>query len=216
VDGDTFKNKYLMDRFGIQINKTSRNSVLFMTNIGTKRSSVAYLMSVLVDIAEYLDEQIEAMNKEELKIHEAKVYSLTKNVPPLPDFSHFHASFQAVPGVPGGDLRRAYFLAYDEKNCKYIRLEECHEHIENGTELVSSSFVIPYPPGFPILVPGQVLSLDILEFFLRLDVKEVHGYRPELGLRVFTNEALEPKKVNEISEGLSHREHTEQKTFSTT
>jgi arginine decarboxylase len=24
-----------------------------------------------------------------------------------------------------------------------------------------------------------------------LDVKEIHGYRPELGLRVFTEEALE-------------------------
>jgi len=30
-----------MDKFGIQANKTSRNTVLFMTNIGTTRSSVA-------------------------------------------------------------------------------------------------------------------------------------------------------------------------------
>ena len=43
IDGDTFKHVYLMDRYGIQINKTSRNTVLFMTNIGTTRSSVAYL-----------------------------------------------------------------------------------------------------------------------------------------------------------------------------
>src|SRR5699024_8167950 len=35
VDGNTFKNDYLMNQFGIQINKTSRNTVLFMTNIGT-------------------------------------------------------------------------------------------------------------------------------------------------------------------------------------
>ena len=50
-DGDTFKNDVLMDKYGIQINKTSRNTVLFMTNIGTTRSSVAYLISVLVEIA---------------------------------------------------------------------------------------------------------------------------------------------------------------------
>ncbi len=43
IDGDTFKNKYLMDKYNIQINKTSRNTVLFMTNIGTTRGSVAYL-----------------------------------------------------------------------------------------------------------------------------------------------------------------------------
>ena len=48
-DGDTFKNQILMDRHGIQINKTSRNTVLFMTNIGTTRSSIAYLIEVLVD-----------------------------------------------------------------------------------------------------------------------------------------------------------------------
>jgi arginine decarboxylase len=51
-------------------------------------------------------------------------------------------------------------------------------------------FVIPYPPGFPILVPGQVVSREILTFMRKLDVKEIHGYRPELGLRVFTKESL--------------------------
>ena len=50
-DGDTFKNDVLMNEHGIQINKTSRNTVLFMTNIGTTRSSVAYLIEVLVKIA---------------------------------------------------------------------------------------------------------------------------------------------------------------------
>ncbi len=48
-DGDTFKNAVLMDRYGIQINKTSRNTVLFMTNIGTTRSSLAYLIEILVN-----------------------------------------------------------------------------------------------------------------------------------------------------------------------
>ena len=51
--------------------------------------------------------------------------------------------------------------------------------------------MVPYPPGFPILVPGQLVSPQILEFMRKLDVKEVHGYRPELGLAVFTAEALE-------------------------
>ena len=59
-----------------------------------------------------------------------------------------------------------------------------------GREIVSSSFIIPYPPGFPILVPGQVISEGILAFMRALDVNEIHGYRPDLGLRVFTDEAL--------------------------
>jgi arginine decarboxylase len=59
-----------------------------------------------------------------------------------------------------------------------------------GREVVSSTFIIPYPPGFPILVPGQVVSAEILKFMRALDVKEIHGFRPELGLRVFTEKAL--------------------------
>jgi arginine decarboxylase len=195
VDGDTFKNKFLMDQFGIQINKTSRNTVLFMTNIGTTRSSVAYLISVLLKIADQLDAQREAMSEVELAIVDKNIRSLTENPPPLPDFSHFHSSFQAVPGVPGGNIREAYFLSYDETKCEFIKREDCKKALESGREIVSASFVIPYPPGFPILVPGQVLSYEILEFFIKLDVKEIHGYREDLGLRIFTTNALNRKKT---------------------
>lgn len=194
VDGDTFKNKYLMDQFGIQINKTSRNTVLFMTNIGTTRGSLAYLVGVLVKIATQLDEQFKSLNHEELKINRRKIKSLTQNAPELPDFSHFHSSFQAVPGVPGGNLREAFFLSYDEEKCEYIKLKAALKALHEGRELVSASFVIPYPPGFPVLVPGQVISEAILNFLIKLDVKEVHGYRPELGLRVFCESVLHRKK----------------------
>lgn len=195
VDGDTFKNKYLMDKFNIQINKTSRNTVLFMTNIGTTRGSITYLTSALLQIADELDKQNEALNTRELEIYEKKIYSLTKEVPPLPDFSYFHFSFQAVPGVPGGNLREAYFLAYDEDNYEYVELENCLELLEKERELVASTFVIPYPPGFPVLVPGQVVSKEIISFMLALDVSEIHGYRADLGLRVFKQSILDRQKT---------------------
>ena len=41
-----------------------------------------------------------------------------------------------------------------------------------------------------MLVPGQVISKDILYFLAELDVKEIHGYNPDLGLAVFTPQAL--------------------------
>ena len=50
MDGDTFK-KLLMDRFDIQINKTSRNTVLFMIHIGMTRGTIAHLVNVLTEIA---------------------------------------------------------------------------------------------------------------------------------------------------------------------
>ncbi len=193
VDGDTFKNQYLMDKHQIQINKTSRNSVLFMTNIGTTRGSIAYLIHVLLQIADELEERTQAMSFAEKKVHLARIRSLTQEVPPLPDFSRFHDSFRAVPNVPGGNLREAYFLAYKEENCEYVKLDECLGILAGGRQLVSANFVIPYPPGFPVLVPGQVISKEILDFLLALDVKEIHGYRVELGLRVFADGALKRK-----------------------
>jgi arginine decarboxylase len=195
VDGDTFKNKYLMDKFNIQINKTSRNTVLFMTNIGTTRGSIAYLTNALLKIADELDEEIKSLNAKEREILEKRIHSLTKEVPPLPDFSYFHESFQAVPGVRGGNIRAAYFLAYDEDNYEYVALNKCLSIMGKGKTLVASTFVIPYPPGFPVLVPGQVVSEEIINFLTALDVSEIHGYRADLGLRVFKETILNRQKT---------------------
>ena len=195
ITGDDFKNAYLMDRFNIQVNKTSRNTVLLMTNIGTTRGSVTFLINALLQIADELDESNRSLNKREAEISAKQITSLIKNVPPLPDFSYFHRSFQASPGVPGGNIREAFFLAYEEELCEYILLKDCLKELHANKELVSTSFVIPYPPGFPILVPGQVVSEDIIKFMIALDVKEIHGYKAELGLKVFTIEALNRKNT---------------------
>ncbi|MCP4186899.1 MAG: ornithine decarboxylase [Gammaproteobacteria bacterium] len=196
IDGDTFKNSYLMDKYGIQINKTSRNTVLFMTNIGTTRSSVAFLIEVLVKIATELDQQREDAGRVERRIIDKHIKSLSVDLPPLPDFSYFHHAF--CPGsaqstaTPEGDIRKAFFLAYDIENCDYVTIGKASiaRAKKSGRELVSATFVTPYPPGFPILVPGQVISEEILAFMRALDVKEIHGYEPEFGLQVFTEKAL--------------------------
>ena len=195
IDGDTFKHRYLMDKYGIQINKTSRNTVLFMTNIGTTRSSVAFLIEVLLKIAKEVDSNIADLSAIERRLHERRVHSLTDELPPLPNFSHFHLAFRRGPAgnlaaTPDGDIRSAFFLSYDEENCEYLTLSQVRTAIAENREVVSALFIIPYPPGFPILVPGQVINEDILTFMEALDVREIHGYRPQIGLRVFTDRAL--------------------------
>ena len=37
---------------------------------------------------------------------------------------------------------------------------------------------------------GQVVSREIIEYLNAVDVKEIHGYEPEIGLQLFTEEAL--------------------------
>ena len=146
---------------------------------------------MLVEIANELDDLLDDASKMERLSFDRRVKNLTENYPPLPDFSRFHDAFRPDDVTPEGDIRTAYYLSYDEKNCDYHELEgSLKDALDAGEEVVSASFIIPYPPGFPILVPGQVISNEILAFMLALDVNEIHGYRADLGLRVFTPEAL--------------------------
>jgi arginine decarboxylase len=194
INGDAFKRSHLMDRYGVQINKTSRNTVLFMTTIGTTRSSVAYLIEVLVAIARDLDAKVADMSPAERAAHERAVLRLTSPSAPLPDFSGFHPSFaggQGLPTTPEGDIRRAFYLSYDDNYCEYLTQSEAEQRVENGEQVVSTTYVTPYPPGYPVLVPGQVFSTEILSFMRSLDTPEIHGYRPDLGYRVYVDKALD-------------------------
>jgi len=55
---------------------------------------------------------------------------------------------------------------------------------------VSANFVIPYPPGFPIMVPGQVIMADTISYMRKLDVKEIHGYNNARGLKLIKASAI--------------------------
>ncbi len=54
-------------------------------------------------------------------------------------------------------MRRAFFLAYDETQCEYLKLDDGSllAEVESGREVVSAAFITPYPPGFPVLVPAK-------------------------------------------------------------
>jgi len=177
VDGDTFKHDYLMDRYGVQVNKTSRNTVLFMTNIGTSRSAIAYLIEVLVKLAERFEED-QAQRDPDLPLPGEVA------MPPLPDFSAFSETY-ATDGIrPDGDMRAAFFKGQRRASVEHLQPAELRERVERGERPVSAGFVTPYPPGFPVLVPGQVITREVLDFMAVLDTREIHGYDPVKGYRV--------------------------------
>lgn len=181
VDGDTFKHEHLMDRYGIQVNKTSRNTVLFMTNIGTSRSAIAYLIEVLVKLAERFDEEQSQRDTAIALPEEAPM-------PPLPDFSAFAPGYASGDALPDGDLRTAFFDGQRRDALEHVSPEELLARIDAGAAPVSGGFVTPYPPGFPVLVPGQVITREVLEFMSALDTREIHGFDPRRGYRVFRSE----------------------------
>jgi arginine decarboxylase len=192
-DGSEFK-ALLAEKHDIQINKTSRNSVLVQININNTRSDLAHIIKALSDMARTIDKRLADGGAEERAAFAERVKSLVEDVPDLPNFSRFHDAFRDNPkgSTAEGHMRRAYYMAYDARNCEHVRLlsKDIDERLKKGPELVSANFVIPYPPGFPIMVPGQVISPEIIEFMRKLDVKEIHGYQAALGLKLLKPTAL--------------------------
>jgi arginine decarboxylase len=192
-DGTQFKN-LLAAEYDIQLNKTSRNSVLLQTNINNTRSDIAHLIKVLVEISQKIEKGLQQGGATEKQAFAARVKTLIEDTPDLPNFSYFQESFRENPSstTREGDIRSAFFGAYHEEQCEHLKLSspEIDTRLKNGPELVSANFVIPYPPGFPIMVPGQVITADTIEFMRKLDVKEIHGYTASLGLKLLKPTAL--------------------------
>ena len=197
-DGTQFK-ALLSNDHDIQINKTSRNSVLVQVNINNTRSDLAHLIKALADMVRALDKRLQEGGETECSAFQARVKSLVEDVPDLPDFSYFHDAFRDDPksATKEGHIRAAYYMAYDAANCEYIKLDskEIDSRLKSGPPLVSAKFVIPYPPGFPIMVPGQVITQETIAFMRKLDVKEIHGFNAGKGLELLKPDALSKRKA---------------------
>ncbi len=196
-DGTQFKNVLAAD-YDIQLNKTSRNSVLLQTNINNTRSDIAQLIKVLVEISQGIEKKLADGGSAAQQAFAARVKSLMTDVPNLPNFTCFFSRFREDSSsiTSEGDMRSAFFAAYREKQCEHINLfsPEVDKRLKDGPELVSANFVIPYPPGFPIMVPGQVIDAETIGFMRKLDVKEIHGYSAALGLKLLNPAFLKSEK----------------------
>jgi arginine decarboxylase len=197
MDGNSFKG-LLSSKYNIQVNKTSRNSVLVQSNINNTRSDVALLIKVLLEISQQIEAEFAEDDEGSRASFAKRVKNLMEDVPDLPNFSRFHDGYRDNPDsiTLEGDMRTAFFAAYEEDDCEYLPLmsPKIDERLKSGPELVSANFVIPYPPGFPIMVPGQVIAADTIGYMRKLDVKEIHGYNNARGLKLIKLSAIPPVK----------------------
>jgi arginine decarboxylase len=198
-NGTQFKG-LLAERFDIQINKTSRNSILVQTNINNTHSDAALLIKALADLSREIDARLRDGGEAGRAGFAAATKSLMVDVPDLPNFSRFHDAFRDNPKGKAneGHMRPAFFMAYEEENCEFIKLAspEIDKRMKDGPPLVSANFVIPYPPGFPIMVPGQVIEPETITYMRKLDVKEIHGYTAALGIKLIKPDALKKSKAS--------------------
>ena len=118
-DGTAFKN-LLAEEYDIQLNKTSRNSILLQTNINNNRSDAAHLIKVLADLARKIDRQLEEGGEagpgglsgprqipDDRRPGPAELQPLPRRLPGQPPERHAgrpHAG-GLLSGLPGRELR---------------------------------------------------------------------------------------------------------------
>ena len=139
----------LFENYGVQVEKVTHNTLSVLVTLGSTESKVLRLLNAFQKIA------IKASAGREV---------LRRSVPPLPQLSAFHV-------LP----RNAYFGKAKEISL----LAEQHGLNEAVIGAISADLVVPYPPGIPVLIPGQEITDSIARFLLNLyhskNGMEIHG-----------------------------------------
>ena len=163
--------KELFERFNIQVEKSTFNTLSLLLTIGTTRSKVSRLYDALMRIS-----------------REARAQRRLYRSPDIPGFTRLHF------------LPRDAFYCGGELAPLLDEQEKLNLQLQGR---VAADQVVPYPPGIPVLVPGQLITEEIIYYLVGLlrsqKRVEMHGivydgYVP--CLRVLT--AAEEKKLRRI------------------
>lgn len=176
MDGAAFR-ALLMQRYGVQVNKTAANTVLLVLSMGSSTEGVDYLVRVLQDIASQCPGAASA----------APTAPSARALQPAA--RRWHARFCPL-GEAVVDLRAAHEAAQGDQ-VQHLALDAALlQAVARGRVWVAARAVTPYPPGYPVLLPGQVLSVPVLQLLLQAQRAEVHGLDLQQGLCVFSDAAV--------------------------
>ncbi|MDH3319136.1 MAG: beta-eliminating lyase-related protein [Betaproteobacteria bacterium] len=139
--------KVLFERFNIQTEKSTFNTLTLLLTIGTTRSKVSRLYDALMRIA-----------------REKRAPRRLVRTPEIPAFTRLRYLPRDA-YYCGGELAPVF----DDK-----------ERVNRAlARRVCADQVVPYPPGIPVLVPGQVITREIAEYLASLlrsqKRMEIHG-----------------------------------------
>lgn len=157
--------KELFERFNIQVEKSTFNTLTLLLTIGTTRSKVSRLYDALMRIA-----------RENRSLR--RFYQTVE----IPVFTEL------------GYLPRDAFYCNGELTPLLNEEEKINLNLSGR---ICADQITPYPPGIPVLVPGQIISQEIIHYIvsmLRSQKRiEIHGivydgYLPCLRLITATEE----------------------------
>ena len=166
--------KELFERYNIQVEKSTFNTLTLLLTIGTTRSKVSRLYDALMRIA-----------------REGRAPRRLYQMPDIPQFT----SLKFLP-------RDAFYCGGE-----IMPLLDERDNINAAlNNRVAADQIVPYPPGIPVLVPGQVITESIVHYLVGLlrsqKRVELHGivydgYLPSL--RVLTSAEEKNLKKREVA-----------------
>jgi len=162
IAGQTMKKLFLSN--AIQINKYSFNSVLAIFNIGVDESSVETFKTVLLALSKKFtdgSEDIKNYPANMCRQHNKLAFSDF-----LPDFDQHNLGYW-LKNV--GGFERTLI----DVNKTYNEMQK--QGKTKSDIFISAAFVTPYPPGYPVLIPGQVISAQDLNYLLNIPITEIMG-----------------------------------------
>src|ERR687896_371079 len=124
--------KALFERFNIQVEKSTFNTLTLLLTIGTTRSKVSRLYDALMRIA-----------------REGRAPRRLYKTPEIPAFTKL-SYLPRDAYYCGGEL----ISVFDERERVNRRL----------AGRIAADQIVPYPPGIPVLVPGQLITRSIVEY----------------------------------------------------
>lgn len=162
----------LLERYSIQVEKSTFNTLTLLLTLGTTRSKCMRLLDALERLA-----------------REHRPPRPLVRIPEIPAFTELNY------------LPRDTFFQVGEILALYDQNGQVNAALEGRT---AADQIVPYPPGIPVLVPGQRITLAVLEYLRRVSriqrQLELHGVQIFEGiphLRVLT--ALEETGLNRLT-----------------
>ncbi len=148
----------LYERFGIQVEKTTHNTLTVLVTLGTTEDKLGRLCDAIATLA-----------------RETRPESRAQRAPLRP------------PGL--GTIMMQPRQAYFGRGEVLPLLDESGRLNPQLPGAISADQVVPYPPGIPVLVPGQEITPDVLDYLEKMVAREmeIHGLQQTggvFGLRV--------------------------------